>query len=426
MRLVAALSSWCLAQAQAQTLVSFYHGRDGDSKVVGATATDSVTGRRQFTWEQRSGSEVCVRVLNANPARYSYMLNAEVDTSTPKLPQLPSGLAEGITSIAEAYSSTARSRNIPAVNDSLIRFADLLDSLAFDLLRADSIVTDADSPELLAEVLAAAQSPVGFRHAKVKLAQLQGVRGRFNDRKLSETIGTWASAARRVAQGNPVAMQFATALGAFGETLISRRDAIQASYITTSAEVRTCAKVGNGNTTITLKVARRDSTAIRDTGSQYFTTVVKPTYERGTVEITAAAFMGIATGISSFSVVNDTVRETRGSVFPVRVGAVFLYNAVRFGSQGEGALGIGLGFGFLGEKKALSDVFGTGVLSYRDMFRIGFGLGRSTVAGRLKAPASIGAPLPPNAGKLEDLVESRGALAGYIVFQIAGLDLMKK
>jgi hypothetical protein len=93
----AVLTTICTAmslhgQQQEQAVVTFYHGRAGESRALSADwggDTHNVL-RGRFTSVLPAGSEVCVRVLNANPILYSYTLNAQVDTVTEKLPDVSS------------------------------------------------------------------------------------------------------------------------------------------------------------------------------------------------------------------------------------------------------------------------------------------------------------------------------------------------
>jgi hypothetical protein len=146
-------------------------------------------------------------------------------------------------------------------------------------------------------------------------------------------------------------------------------------------------------------------------------------YGRTPLELVPIALMHHSPDARAYVLENDTVRVRSETQTGFRLGGMLMMNALRFGREGEFALGPVLGFGVGGEGKLLSDYLGGVAVSFRDVLRVGFGAGYSTLQTRLVGGAQVGSARPADAKDIDDLLEDQREPSTFLLFSISGLKL---
>lgn len=65
-------------------------------------------------------------------------------------------------------------------------------------------------------------------------------------------------------------------------------------------------------------------------------------------------------------------------------------------------------------------------LSYKKSFGVGIGVGFSEYPGGLKSNAVVGDPLPSDIKDLEELIDHKRRVSGFITFSISGITVLNR
>src|SRR5437879_9927017 len=97
-------------QGQDRITIEFYHGKAKSSQVFRVDRGEGFKDdtRAHFTFSVDPGTEVCVLVANAHSINYTYSLDAKVDTSSPKLPDISSYTSLLAPLLAAAQEAAAK------------------------------------------------------------------------------------------------------------------------------------------------------------------------------------------------------------------------------------------------------------------------------------------------------------------------------
>lgn len=454
---------------QPEAVIRYYHGTPGRSRPITYELDHGIleTSKNGFVFTRPPGSRLCIQVVNAHPILYGYSLATAIDSTPVAIPDASAlvaalnGLlgptnattrpAAGTPATSLTQSATAAQRELSAaIMESLSGRNPLVDGppreyntgvawvdaylkklgpLYNDVSRAQSIARESDQPEEFSEIEAAPSEGGGFSSAQAWIRALPSTSGRFNDPSLASEIREWTRIARDsfrndTTDGGRLQTVLLDALNSSAETLLRVRDALRASYTGVPRSQRLCATVPNRPMFVTLGVHRRDTATAkaRDAG-KLLRVKVNPIYERPVVELIPVAFSVYARRVPSFSLRDGLIERQEGDEFRFRGGFMMLANLKNFQADQSVTFGTGLGFGFFGEKKALSDFLFGFVISYRDLFRTGIGAGLAELPHTIKRPAQVGGPLPPDVGNIDEAVETKKQGALFIIFNMTGLSL---
>jgi hypothetical protein len=436
-----------ITQAQERHTVKFYHGTKTAPKRSQVFAIDKGDGfkeatRSSYTLSMDQGAEVCIYVSNAHTINYAYSLDAKVDTSSPKLPDFSiytSLFSPLLTSAREAAAAQANAapegvsrmtmgETEVLTNDPTTRILEALvslDSLAQDIERATAVAKGSDVPESLEEAKAETTIPrAGLRYAQAYIADsLPKSALRFNDPSLAARLRALTDSLKAVAGSDASLKVLANAITAYTQSLLAARDALHSTYINASTAVELCKSVERGANTITLQITRKDSLGAREVGKEGFVVVKAVSrFERSQISLQPLALVVHASAVPRFQVINDTLRDPHEEANEFRVGGMISLNLDSFGDNDNFGVGIGAGFGLGAQGKVLSDILAAFVVSYRDDIRIGVGAGISQLPHSVKG-AVPNRPLPPDAGELEDLIETDWKGSLYLLLTLPGVTL---
>jgi hypothetical protein len=418
----------------------FYHGLNGTTTRSRVFAIDKGDGAQSgsgtsFTFTRDVGAQVCFAVPNAHPVKYSYALNRSVDSAAPKLPDIASyaGLLKKILDEAASKpqrvagqqpdTAAARLDSLKALKldslNALLRSS--LVYLSIDLEEVSAALVASDTPEPFLEVKdGKLGNQHGFAYAQAFLENTSKAQFHFSDPALAAHVETLAKAFLAWAGQDEILQLLAKALGAYARSLLEARNAIAASYVAVNGDIELCGEVAEGKNTFALTIQKKDSTGNREVGENLVKVTVLSNYKRPSVTLDPLAFVAFAPRVRQFQIINDTLRGPRDDATAFRPGALISLNVKRLGDTQEFGLGVGLGFGLGAGGKALSDLLGGIVLSYRDAFRVGFGAGISRFPESVRG-ATLDQPLPADAGKLDDLIETKYKGALFLLFTLPGI-----
>ena len=447
----------------------FYHGKDGGSSLAGrGTALLYFLEEKQLRHAMPTGSQVCVTVLNAHPVNYTYALGVAIDTTRATVPALSSPL----TALVGRFKSDEkgggkglfglrepdRAVDIPLPPE-LRLVSDLgsaVRTLADDIKVVVGAAEASDDPEALAAIDAQGPALVaGYRTAQAAIQAQSDAAGRF--RSGTEKLTAYfeklaATTTENINKGKDSLKLEATKDSAGSDALPTRLASIEtetklllvikdalldqgkdlavkagnlATAFSAKGRVELCGKVGNGPTTVTLKIAPKDGGFGRGRDAKEAVNqeiILRPPYGRETVSVHPVALVALAGSVPQFQVENGTLIGPRDDDLAYRIGAAVNINLFNFGPDGVGGFGIVLGAGIVANSEIISDLFVGPVISLRDIVRIGLGVGASRFPNRVKG-MTVGQPFDATTGKLEDLVETSMRRSYQLIFVLPGIKL---
>jgi hypothetical protein len=148
-----------------------------------------------------------------------------------------------------------------------------------------------------------------------------------------------------------------------------------------------------------------------------------PRYERPVLELVPVVFGIYRADVPQFGVEDGVIVRRAEDEFRMRVGSMLAINILSFTEDESVYVGICLGVGLLGEGETVSDLLAGSLLSYRDVLRLGLGVGLSELPVGLMGPLKEGEPLPTNVDDLEEVTRTAKKLTFALTFNLTGFDL---
>jgi hypothetical protein len=212
------------------------------------------------------------------------------------------------------------------------------------------------------------------------------------------------------------------AMEGYGVALLAQREKVRKELLE-APEVRLEEKVEDHAVSIRLCITRRDrGLARRETGDSLVVLIIRPRYERPVLELVPVALGVFSPNAPDFALSEGKVVRTQGDAFRFRAGGVLLLNGGSFDERQTMSWGVGVGCGLSTSGDHLfPDFLLAGMVSYKDVFRFGVGVGASRLPAGVKPPQTEGAPLIGSAGKVEDVIDTRFRGALYLLVSLTGL-----
>lgn len=417
--------------------IRIYHGQSSASTIFFLGEGELVTrwsGNHEIVKDP--GESVEIVVLNPNPLLYSYDFELEElqeEDDFPDVVDLVSAINALPNFAGGAAPNSFRPAGGGAISGGLNIYFQALTDLKTDLDAAKVAILNSDAPESKVDALTGAIAG-GYRLAVATIDGLSGRRsgeqGRFNSTTLQADLDGFLNAAvqdgtLKTAMAND---DNATKFAKDAFALLNKQLAGTVAEIKKSIEadplVRTIIPVKEKNIEVTLKVKKKDgNSAGRRMEIDMVICTIKPRFDRRRLEVVPLAHLTYANDVPEFSVVDGKVVEGRSDGFQFKVGAMLLYNFVSFGKYRDGALGVGLGYN-IPEKNVLETFYLGTLVSYKKVFRIGYGIGFTGYPHSLKSGA-VGEPLPADVKDLDSIIQYDRKLASFITFSISGITLKK-
>jgi hypothetical protein len=208
-------------------------------------------------------------------------------------------------------------------------------------------------------------------------------------------------------------------------TLVQAVESIKKEYLSASPTVKRCTKVADGLNTIQLYAQRRDTSLVksgtRDLGVIQQAEVRSPRMNRPALELLVAPYSAIALeNVRSYSLDADSLLQAQAEdASSFGVGPMGLINLVR---TPDISLGLGGGLG-LGKDKVVSGYYVSAVASYRDLFRLGLGVGWARFSDKLSSSVKLDSKLPGSLS-LDKAIESRNVRAFFVTISVKGMSVL--
>jgi hypothetical protein len=389
---------------------------------------------------------VTIHILNPNPFFYNYEIKTEdVDIKDDysdqfaELVKLINALPDFASSAASPFAARVGGMGglRPLAAPGATKFDEYqtaIQGLNTDLTSAKTFVETSDQPETPDEALRRVgnNAGLGFRAAIAKIQGLPSNKYHFNSLTLEKDLTDLLDAS--VADSS-----FETDLNIAGNASLialykSAFKGLNSQLVKTVKDILSVTGKDriirfnipvkeNKQTTIKLIVTKidKDKAVVRDLLNEEVATVF-PLYVRKRFEVVPVVNLVFQSGRQKFTLENDVVRSTTDDDAKFNVGAMALMNFASFGEFKEYGVGFGLGYSMQPGGKA-SSFFALPSLSYKDIFRIGFGFGFNLAPIGLKNGAKVDMPLPDNISNLEDVLDYKRKPAAVLSISISGLKL---
>lgn len=321
-----------------------------------------------------------------------------------------------------------REPNAPPNRPSYLeKFQTTLSELKTELQAAQAAIIASDAPENLNDVFH--QTNSGFRQAKTTIEKLSSAAGHFNSNNLEKELGDMLNESINTAGGLTEGDQK-------DEFRIEAYKLMNAKIVESIKKIKGLAKsdgvirfkveVTDKSQKIRLIIKKKESNSnlVRDEINQAICTL-RPEFKRPMLEIVPVVNLAYAGDVPEFGVTNNSITQNNKDNFTFKAGAMLLFNVLNFGKYKDGAWGVGLGYNI--PKSDILESFYLGTLfSYKNIFRLGGGVGYSEFASGLKDGAKVGSPLPADIANINDIVTYEKRPAFFITFSISGITVLSK
>ena len=292
-----------------------------------------------------------------------------------------------------------------------------------DVRKALAAIAASDTPESKNELDGV--SAHGFAAARQAIAELNKDPGRFNDPSLSASLTSLMNdeaSKAGIDRKADVTTYLLSGITALNTQLVHAVGDIRTSFMSTTFKPL-CDTVGADPVRFVLRASVRDTAQGRVRARDSVAAVVIPIFQRPSIEVSPIGLSIYAANVPKFAVESGKITKSSGDDFTYRAGAQLTINLVDFQPDHAVGAGVGLVFGALGAKRAISELMIGPVISYRDAIRIGVAWGTSQLPDALKNGVASGDPLPGNVANISDIVATRGRSAFAITFAFSGLTL---
>lgn len=420
--------SACVIFAQ-EADIRVYHGKQGESVFLDDKNNSSNSGRRKMKFIRSKDDTIYITVQNPNPFFYKYEINTEdfdIVDDTPDVSLLAEVLNGLLSSQTPGTTSSPFSKS-DAATSKFATYQEFLNNLYSDISEAKNYIENSDNPESKSEALdyITNSSGKGFRAASDGIQSLAS----FKIDKLQEKLDDLL---KKAVEDRSLYTSLSITTGD-GEKIIEEAyKLLNKNFVTTIDQILKIAKEDriirfkvpvkeNKRTEIRLVISKIDKKGSRDLIDDELATV-SPRYHRATLELVPVANVIYYGNRQKFIIDNDIVRSAPDDGFTFKVGTMLLYNVSSFGKYGEGAVSIGLGYN-IPKKGVLDNLYLGSLISYKNIFRIGLGIGFNSYPAGLKDGAKVDQPLPANISNIDDVIDYQRKIAGFITISVSGLSL---
>ena len=423
------LLSLTASQIVAQDIL-IYHGQNSETSVYDHQKNPVLN----LTLKKKQGDHFRVRIVNPNPLFYKYEIKYEQ--------QAVQSEEESITSLLMAFNQqlndryTAAAKGIVAGTDAdYDNYKAAIESITQDITKAKSIVEASDIPELPLDALSYARTG-GLRYAieqvtnPARSVSLSTSATKFHSPTLAADLDALLEKVSSI-DNDPLAKEALTLLN---QSLVKKVEELKASMAGSRI-----ATVINSDFVVTDKITKvfllitpidaNNKNLVRDTyteSNKIEVATIVPLYDRKTLELIPVGNFLFANNVLEYYLENKLVQSRQVNKVSFSPGVVLNINAARFGEAKEMSVGFGAGYKFSNDSKLLQNFYLSTLFSYKDFFRIGIGVGFSQYPSHLNSGAAVNQALPDNIANLEDMIEYKDKLTGFLSIAFTGLSLSKK
>lgn len=415
-------------KSNAQETIQIYHGQRGTTKIVSIASGEKILLSNKHTIVLEEGKEVRIEIINPNPVLYNYKFNkSDLKIEEETLPD--------ISSLVKALSSLTQTGGTPllagaggggaATPNELNILIAKINTLKSILTQIETEIANSDIPESIKQALDGGND-AGFRKAIVEIKKL------FNQNNLAVEEKALKDQLQKVitknqfpdndadGQGDPA---FEEAFKMYIESLGKMIAEIKTNFIDPSSPdlISFSFKVEQKAQEIAIEIQTTQSSHAREIGNLISIFIVP--YKKDKIELVPFYSMLHAKNQIKFEVENSVIVKGPESDFTFRPGFMLAANVRRFGEKKEFSVGPGLGFSIVPKTFDLANLTLGALFRYKDIFRLGLAWGMQKYPSGLKDGAAVGAALPANVSRIEDVIEYSGKSVFMINFSVFGLKL---
>ena len=404
----------------AQGQLKVYHGSNGETQVY--DEADKAVIKPKIRMHQ--GEFVTVKVVNPNPLLYNYTLKYE----SISIGSDDKAITDLLATFNQILSTRAGATEFDKEKSAADQYKESLNKLIIDINDAKDYIKQSDKPELPEEALMYRRN-AGLRYALDRINSMPNSQFRFNNSNLLSDLNTLSEKASVDDIEKKV-------FNCLNSSLVEKVNEIkkQTSLQLTQAIWQKEFKVTDSAQKVTLlitKIDKNNNTLIRDgNGDKEFQLEVGtiiPYYKRATLELVPVANFIFSNSVREFYLENNIVQNRLKPKTTVTAGIVLNVNFANFGESKEMSVGIGPGYKFNSAGDAFENFYLSALFSYRNLLRIGFGLGFAQFpTEELKGGGKVGEPLPANVSNLNDLLQFEEKPSAFLTISFTGLNLTKK
>jgi hypothetical protein len=417
--------STCFTLNVYSQVIYVYHGRNNET----FAADKSGMQLQEKSLRLDQGQTVRVIIKNPNPLFYKYTLKFEeqkLESESEDISATLAALGTILTSriVAPAIRPGAAAP-FAAPEPTFEVYKTAVNTLLEDIAQAQNAIMDSDIPELPAEAFSNKRTN-GYVKAIDEINGLSSSKYHFNDPSLTANF----SAALNDVHGlesitkkafellNTSLVQKVAEIKKLVPPTASRY--IESTFIVTDKIIRVFL--------IITPLEENKKGLLRDVFSEeqkLEIATILPNYKRALLELVPVGSFLFAKNINEFYLKDDIVKSRQVTQTTITPSVIINVNVSTFGPAKQMAAGIGLGYQFSGDSKALNNIFFSTLFSYKDFFRIGVGLGWAKYPYQLKG-AVEGQVLPSNIDKIADVIDYKEKFTGFLNLSFTGLNLTPK
>lgn len=414
-----------------------YHGLDGMNSVFLHEDDEST-----FRWSEPAeivkaqDERVELVVVNPNPLLYEYTFSTNEIEIKDNFPEIGI-LVNSINSLPEfSKNSTKEDHSFHKSNrandqtNTLGMYIEAIETIRLELSNISQWIRESDSPESKEQALNGVSA--GYKELIHKIKNLPDSKGHFNSGNVKEYLDDLLIKAfednkniDKAYSTDPDAQKaIFDSYKVLNQQIKQNIELIKES-IKRPTTKRLLVPLNQKAVEVFLEVKKKPGYSFQNRSEfkQHICTII-PKYDRAEIELIPIVNLSYAANVPEYSVQGGSVVQGNHSGFKFSVGTMLIYNVKPFGDYDEGALGFGLGYNFSNKGVWESLYFGS-LLSYRNDFRIGLGIGFNAYPSGLVNGASVGNPLPSDIANLKDVVDYKSTLSGFITFSFSGISILK-
>jgi DNA-binding phage protein len=414
-----------------------YHGEKSESVILKQNDKLENSSKEVINIIRGVNGILTINILNPNPFFYNYTIKTDdVEIKDDYSDQFAAlvKLINALPDLKDQNTTPFKNRVVrinPVSPTTFDKYQDYLEQLDGDIKRAKGFIDLSDKPETIEEALKRTinANGNGFRSAVDNILRLNATTCRFNSKTLEKDLNGILD---KAINDN----SFEKALGITGNSALktlyqSAFKGLNTQLINTVSEtLKIISKdrilrfqipvKDNKQTNVKLVITKinDENSVVRDLLNEEIA-IIKPLYVRKRFEVVPVVNLIFQSGRLIYAIENGVVVSKPDDDAKFNLGVMALMNFASFGEFKEYGIGIGVGYSIQPGGNANS-IFAIPSLSYKSIFRIGFGFGFNLTPVGLKDGAKINMPLPTNITDIGDVIDYKRRPAAVFTLAISG------
>ncbi len=418
--------------------VRIYHGEKAESVYLKGNENIENASRESVPIIRGTDGIVSICILNPNPFFYKYEIKTEdveiVDEYSNQFADLVK-LLINLPDVSDHFKGITARETHTLSESKFTQYRNALENLKGEIEIVKDAIEKSDHPETIREAFdrIANNNGYGFRSALGTIEKQSTKNAHFNSSTLLKDLNELLEAAIKDSSFN---LNLSLGIKGTNPTLEDLyKEAFMHLNSNLAATINSIIDITkkdrilrfkipikeNKNTKVRLIITQinKDDKTIRELIDEEVANVYS-LYKRKQFEVVPCIDLVFQESRKKFSVENDLIVSTPDDDAKFNIGAMALVNFASFGAFKEYGIGLGISYSIQTDGKC-NGFFALPSLSYKDIFRIGYGVGYNLAPVGLKGGTKVGDPMPANISNVEDILDYRRKLATVLTISIAGI-----